>query len=156
MKMGKSLGNTLEPFELVQKFGPDAVRYFFLREVEFGNDGDYSEDRFVNIVNAHLANTIGNLLNRTLGLLKKNCESTLVVDSTTAAEGILLKDTVEKLVEKARKNYESLSLSTACEAVLEIGNAGNSYMDQRAPWMLFKQGGVSAEAAAKVFVFFFH
>ena len=57
-------------------------------------------------------------------------------------------------VEKARTNYESLSLSTACEAVLEIGNAGNSYMDQRAPSMLFKQGGVSAEAAAKVFVFF--
>ncbi|WZY87848.1 hypothetical protein YC2023_044583 [Brassica napus] len=148
MKMGKSLGNTLEPFELVQKFGPDAVRYFFIREVEFGNNGDYSEDRFVKIVNAHLANTIGNLLNRTLGLLKKNCESTLAVDSTIAAEGIPLKDTVEKLVEKAKTNYESLSSSTACEAVLEIGNAGNSYMDQSAPWMLFKQGGVSAEAAA--------
>lgn len=57
--MGKSLGNTIEPKELVHKFGPDAVRYFFLREVEFGNDGDYSEDRFINIVNAHLANTIG-------------------------------------------------------------------------------------------------
>ncbi|EOA23653.1 hypothetical protein CARUB_v10016854mg [Capsella rubella] len=149
MKMGKSLGNTLEPFELVQKFGPDAVRYFFLREVEFGNDGDYSEDRFIKIVNAHLANTIGNLLNRTLGLLKKNCESTLVVDSTIAAEGVPLKDTVEKLVEKARTNYETLSLSSACEAILEIGNAGNTYMDQRAPWFLFKQGGDSAEAAAK-------
>lgn len=63
MKMGKSLGNTIEPNELVQKFGADAVRYFFLREVEFGIDGDYSEDRFINIVNAHLANTIGkNLL----------------------------------------------------------------------------------------------
>lgn len=61
MKMGKSLGNTLEPKDLVQRFGADAVRYFFLREVEFGNDGDYSEDRFINIVNAHLANTIGNI-----------------------------------------------------------------------------------------------
>lgn len=57
--MGKSLGNTLEPMDLVRKFGADAVRYFFLREVEFGNDGDYSEERFINIVNAHLANTIG-------------------------------------------------------------------------------------------------
>ncbi|CAN7014203.1 unnamed protein product [Brassica oleracea var. botrytis] len=71
------------------------------------------------------------------------------MDSTMAAEGTPLKDTVEKLVEKARTNYESLSLSTACEAVLEIGNAGNSYMDQRVPSMLFKQGGLSAEAAAK-------
>ncbi|CAN8279410.1 unnamed protein product [Cochlearia groenlandica] len=149
LKMGKSLGNTLEPFELVEKFGSDAVRYFFLREVEFGNDGDYSEDRFIKTVNAHLANTIGNLLNRTLGLLKKNCESTLVVDSIIASEGVPLKDTVEKLVEKARTNYENLSLSSACEAVLEIGNAGNTYMDQRAPWFLFKEGGVSAETAAK-------
>lgn len=57
--MGKSLGNTIEPNDLVNRFGPDAVRYFFLREVEFGNDGDYSEDRFISIVNAHLANTIG-------------------------------------------------------------------------------------------------
>lgn len=59
MKMGKSLGNTLEPTDLVQRFGPDAVRYFFLREVEFGNDGDYSEERFIRMINANLANTIG-------------------------------------------------------------------------------------------------
>ncbi|CAD6263796.1 unnamed protein product [Miscanthus lutarioriparius] len=59
MKMGKSLGNMLEPKDLVERFGADAVRYFFLREVEFGNDGDYLEERFINIVNAHLANTIG-------------------------------------------------------------------------------------------------
>ncbi|KAI8029930.1 hypothetical protein LOK49_LG01G00665 [Camellia lanceoleosa] len=149
MKMGKSLGNTLEPNDLVQRFGSDAVRYFFLREVEFGNDGDYSEDRFINIVNAHLANTIGNLLNRTLGLLKKNCQSTLAVDSTIAAEGNAFKDTVEKLVEKARVQYANLSLSSACEAVLEIGNAGNLYMDEHAPWSLFKQGGAASEAAAK-------
>jgi len=59
MKMGKSLGNTLEPKDLVERFGADVVRYFFLREVEFGNDGDYSEERFINIVDAHVANTIG-------------------------------------------------------------------------------------------------
>ncbi|KAK7310422.1 hypothetical protein RJT34_07939 [Clitoria ternatea] len=149
MKMGKSLGNTLEPNDLVNKFGTDAVRYFFLREVEFGSDGDYSEERFINIVNAHLANTIGNLLNRTLGLLKKNCQSTLVVDSTMAAEGNAFKDNVERLVDKASVHYENLSLSSACEAVLEIGNIGNVYMDERAPWSLFKQGGTASEAAAK-------
>ncbi|KAI3965576.1 hypothetical protein MKX01_010533 [Papaver californicum] len=149
MKMGKSLGNTLEPKDLVLRFGSDAVRYFFLREVELGNDGDYSEERFVNIVNAHLANTIGNLLNRTLGLLKKNCNSTLIVDSVTAAEGSALKGTVEKLVETSKHHYENLSLSLACEAVLEIGNAGNLYMDERAPWSLFKKGGDASEAAAK-------
>ena len=59
MKMGKSLGNTLEPKDLVNRSGVVAVRYFFLLEVDFGNVGDYSEERFINIVNAHLANTIG-------------------------------------------------------------------------------------------------
>mgnify|MGYP000019890683 FL=1 len=57
--MGKSLGNTIEPKSLVMRFGSDAVRYYFLKEIEFGRDGDYSEERFINIVNAHLANTIG-------------------------------------------------------------------------------------------------
>lgn len=57
--MSKTLGNTLEPKDLVGRFGSDAVRYFFLREIEFGNDGDFSEDRFINMNNAHLANTIG-------------------------------------------------------------------------------------------------
>ncbi|KAL2530291.1 methionyl-tRNA synthetase/methionine--tRNA ligase/MetRS (cpMetRS) [Forsythia ovata] len=149
LKMGKSLGNTLEPTDLVHRFGSDAVRYFFLKEVEFGSDGDYSEDRFINIINAHLANTIGNLLNRTLGLLKKNCQSTLAIDSAIAAEGNALKDTVEKLVEKARLHYENLELSAACEAVLEIGNAGNVYIDGQAPWSLFKKGGSAFEIAAK-------
>ncbi|KAK1307396.1 hypothetical protein QJS10_CPA10g02059 [Acorus calamus] len=149
MKMGKSLGNTLEPKDLVHRFGSDAVRYFFLREVEFGNDGDYSEERFINSVNAHLANTIGNLLNRTLGLLKKNCQSTLPVDSSLAAAENSLKETVEKLVDNTKLHYENLSLSSACEAVLEIGHAGNLYLDERAPWSLFKQAGPSSEAAAK-------
>ncbi|EEC74736.1 hypothetical protein OsI_10474 [Oryza sativa Indica Group] len=149
MKMGKSLGNTLEPKDLVNRFGVDAVRYFFLREVEFGNDGDYSEERFINIVNAHLANTIGNLLNRTLGLLKKNCKSTLAFDSIAAADGISLKDNVENLVDKAKDQFENLLLSSACETLMEIGNLGNLYIDEQAPWSCFKQGGESAEKAAK-------
>ncbi|KAG6415040.1 hypothetical protein SASPL_122441 [Salvia splendens] len=149
LKMGKSLGNTLEPTDLVHRFGPDAVRYFFLKEVEFGNDGDYSEERFINIVNANLANTIGNLLNRTLGLLRKNCQSTIAVDSAIAAEGNTLKDAVEKLVEKARQHYENLELSSACAAVLEIGSAGNVYIDEKAPWSLFKQGESGFTTASK-------
>ncbi|CAA2940801.1 methionine--tRNA ligase, chloroplastic mitochondrial isoform X2 [Olea europaea subsp. europaea] len=149
LKMGKSLGNTLEPTVLVHRFGSDAVRYFFLKEVEFGSDGDYSEDHFINIINAHLANTIGNLLNRTLGLLKKSCQSTLAIDSAIAAEGNALKNTVEKLVEKARQHYENLELSSACEAVLETSNAGNVYIGGQARWSLFKQGGSAFETAAK-------
>lgn len=59
LKVGKSLGNTIKPRDLVSRFGPDAVRYYFLKEIEFGKDGDFSESRFIDIINAHLANTIG-------------------------------------------------------------------------------------------------
>lgn len=60
--MGKSLGNTIDPRDLVSRFGPDAVRYYFLKEIEFGKDGDFSEGRFIDIINAHLANTIGKVV----------------------------------------------------------------------------------------------
>lgn len=66
-----------------------------------------------------------------------------------AAEGNAFKDNVARLVDKALMHYENLSLTSACEAVMEIGNAGNSYMDERAPWSLFKQGDTASEAAAK-------
>ncbi|KAI4373005.1 hypothetical protein MLD38_011177 [Melastoma candidum] len=92
---------------------------------------------------------VGNLLNRTLGLLRKNCQSTLAVDSDVAAQENPFPEIVEMLVSKAQVHYENLSLSSACEAVLEIGNAGNSYMDERAPWSLFKKGDAAAEAASK-------
>lgn len=149
LKMGKSLGNVLEPKDLIYRFGSDAVRYFFLKEVEFGNDGDYSEERFTNIVNAHLANTIGNLLNRTLGLLRRYCQSTLTVDSISAAKYNPFKEHVMDLVEKARLNYMNLSFNSACEAVIDIANAGNVYLDEHTPWSLFKKGDSSAEEAAK-------
>lgn len=124
----------------------------------------------------------GNLLNRTLGLLKKNCQSTLPIDSSAAAEGNAFKDTVENLVsahvpvhlsalhlacsltiillilvafchlkvQSAQTHYENLALSSACETVVEIGNAGNLYINEQAPWSSFKLGGAASEAAAKV------
>lgn len=94
MKMGKSLGNTIEPYDLVQSFGSDAVRYFFLKEVELGNDGDYSEERFINSVNAGLANTIGMhcaslLFPLSLYLLKKSSIHLLQVIFLTEHSGCL-------------------------------------------------------------------
>lgn len=74
LKMGKSLGNVLEPVSLVSAYGPDAVRLYFMDKIPFGSDGDFSEVRFRDEVNARLANDLGNLLNRTLNLLNKNCD----------------------------------------------------------------------------------
>ncbi|XP_066354315.1 methionine--tRNA ligase, chloroplastic/mitochondrial-like [Miscanthus floridulus] len=124
MKMGKSLGNTLEPKDLVERYGADAVRYFFLREVEFGNDGDYSAERFINIVNGHLANTIA-------------------FDSLAATDGSLFRDNIENLVDNAQHQYKNLLLSSTCETVLEIGNLGNLYVDEQA------HGPVSSKGSHK-------
>lgn len=149
LKMGKSLGNTLEPKDLVGKFGSDAVRYYFLKEIEFGRDGDYSEERFINIVNAHLANTIGNLLNRTLGLLQKNCGSRISIDSGTIADDNVVRVAALTAMMTAKEDFSSLSFASACEAILSVAVAGNGYMNEHAPWSLFKKGGLSADKAAQ-------
>ncbi|KAG0567910.1 hypothetical protein M758_7G105300 [Ceratodon purpureus] len=149
LKMGKSLGNTIEPRDLVSRFGPDAVRYYFLKETEFGKDGDFSEGRFIDIINAHLANTIGNLLNRTLGLLKKNCDATIPSDSISIPEDNSMRVLATESVNKAVAHYSELDFSSACELILGIAHAGNLYMNDKAPWSLFKQGGSAAEDAAQ-------
>eukprot|EP00897_Mesotaenium_endlicherianum_P008168 jgi/Mesen1/737/ME000110S_11009 len=148
LKMGKSVGNTLEPTELVAAYGSDAVRYFFLRDIEFGKDGDFAHERFVNIVNANLANTIGNLLNRTLGLLTKNCQQTIPADAASIPADHQLRQLADAQVEKAREKFESLQFGAALEAVLDIANAGNLFLDERAPWSQFKKGPQEHTAAA--------
>ncbi|MCO5588478.1 hypothetical protein L7F22_042435 [Adiantum nelumboides] len=149
LKMGKSLGNTIEPRELVSKFGSDAVRYYFLKEIEFGRDGDYSEERFIKIVNANLANTIGNLLNRTIGLLKKNCNSRIGSDSLAVASDNPVKTAAEEVMRTLKEDYSNFQFSSACEKILSIATTGNVYIDDRAPWFFFKKGGKSAADAAQ-------
>lgn len=137
-KMGKSLGNTLDPFALIERYGSDAVRYYFLKEIEFGRDGDFNETRFINIVNADLANDLGNLLNRTLKMAHKYCGGT--VPGTAPAADDPLMGLGVSLGDRAAKAYESLALHEACQGVLALAQAGNKYLDEQAPWTKFKQG----------------
>lgn len=140
LKMGKTLGNTVDPFELVHKYGADAVRYYFVKEIELGNDGDFNETRFINVLNNDLADVLGNSLNRTLGMLTKYCQST--VPQLTSADYSLdhpLKSIGLDLGDRVVQAYENLQVSQACEAVLILVRAVNKYIDDSAPWKLFKQ-----------------
>ncbi len=141
MKMGKSLGNTLDPLDLVNRYGSDAVRYYFLKEIEFGKDGDFNETRFINVLNADLANDLGNLLNRTLGMAKKYCQGK--VPAKTGAEmgpENPLQAIARSLKLKVEENYPALAYSQACAAVLALVQSSNKYIDEQAPWTLYKQG----------------
>ncbi len=139
-KISKTLGNVIDPVDLVNRYGAEAVRYFFLKEIEFGRDGDFSELRFVNTVNADLANDLGNLLNRTLKMVHKYCGGTIPIAATEIPTQDLLRSKGEELGSQVAQFYEALSFSQACEAVLLLVRAGNKYVDERAPWTLFKQG----------------
>lgn len=153
LKMGKSLGNVLDPKELVGSYGSDAVRYFFLKEIPFGQDGDFKEDSFVDIVNAHLANNIGNCLNRTSNLLKKNCASTLPLDAESIAQENPIRRVVEESVPLVGPAFEALDFGAACEAVLSISNRCNQHMEEVAPWSLFKsESSTDREKAEQVLV----
>ncbi|MEN9202117.1 MAG: methionine--tRNA ligase [Thermostichus sp. DG_1_6_bins_120] len=138
MKMGKSLGNTLDPFELTRQYGPDAVRYYFLTQIEVGKDGDFSESRFIDILNADLANDLGNLLNRTLNMLKKYGDYRIPAVRIPEAHPLkLLAQTLTPLVAAA---YEQLDPSLAAQKTLSLAQASNKYLDEQAPWSLHKQG----------------
>ncbi|DBA97107.1 TPA: hypothetical protein ACH3X1_014878 [Trebouxia sp. C0004] len=140
LKMGKSLGNVLDPVALVAAYGPDAVRFFFLKEVDFGQDGDFSEKRFRDIVNAALANDIGNLLNRTLNLLKKNCGSAMPADSSQVPDNSPVRHTAQQQVEFVAAQYEQLSFGKAIDAIQRVSARGNLYLQEREPWAAFKKG----------------
>lgn len=142
-KMSKSLGNVLDPVQLTEQYGSDAIRYYFTKEIEFGRDGDFSERRFVNILNAELANDLGNLLNRTLKMVYKYCDGVVpAVTSQDIADDNILKSKGLMLGETVSDAFSRLAFSHACSAVLSIVRASNKFIDDQAPWSLYKQGNL--------------
>jgi methionyl-tRNA synthetase len=141
-KMSKSEGNTVDPQQLVDRYGSEALRYFFLKAFEFGQDGDFNEARFVDVVNKDLAKGLGNLLHRTLGMVKKYCPTLAVpaIDPQQIPADHPLKAIGTTLAQEVSQHYQGLALSQATEAVMELVRASNKYIDDAAPWTLYKQG----------------
>ncbi len=144
-KMSKSKGNVVDPFELINKYGPDPLRYFLLREVTYGLDGVYSEAALVSRLNTDLANDIGNLLNRTLTMIEKYFGGRVPAPAGTSLRSEdpgddELKALAKGLPGRIDAAMAELDFSGALASIWELINKANKYIEVQAPWTLDKQG----------------
>ncbi len=137
-KISKSLGNIIDPFVLVERYGLDQTRYFLLREVPFGNDGDFSDRAMLQRINADLANDFGNLAQRTLSLIQQNCEGRVPAPSAFNAEDSRLMERAAGLLEEVRNDLNRQQFHLALASIWEVVGAANRYIDEQAPWKLKK------------------
>ena len=135
-KMSKSLGNVVNPKEIINNYGLDQVKYFLLREVKFGQDGDYSEDALLKRSNSDLANDYGNLAQRVLSFVYKNCDKKIPKANKLSKEDQLLIDSVEKSKDQILKLMNNYEITGALEELWKIIRESNAYIDSEAPWSL--------------------
>jgi methionyl-tRNA synthetase len=137
-RMSKSLGNGIDPAELVDAYGLDPVRYFLLREVPFGSDGDFSRRALIGRLNSDLANAYGNLCQRSLSIIAKSCEEKVPPKGTlTDADNALL-DRARGLLAIVRAELDDQAFHKALTSIWEVIADANRYVDAQAPWALAK------------------
>jgi methionyl-tRNA synthetase len=134
-KMSKSLGNAIDPVKLVEEFGLDAVRFFLLREVPFGQDGDFSRRALIQRLNSELADSLGNLANRTLSLIQRNCDATLPEPGERDA---LWSQHIAALPATVASQLELQQFHAALETIFAAIRAANVHITEQAPWALKK------------------
>ncbi len=149
-KMSKSLGNVIDPRELVGEFGLDPLRYFLLREVPFGNDGDFSRRALITRLNGELANDLGNLAQRTLSLIARHCEGRLPALGESTPADAALREAAARLPALLRERIARLAFHEALEEVWKIVRAANAYIDHQAPWALRKTDLVRMNTVLRV------
>ena len=135
-KMSKSLGNVIEPRQLVATFGLDQVRYFLLREKPFGGDGTLSHQALITRINVELANDLGNLAQRSLSLIARNCEGRLPGRGAVTEDDAELLAAAEALPDALRERLDRQVFHEALEDVWKVIRAANGYIDHQAPWAL--------------------
>lgn len=137
-KMSKSVGNVVDPFELVEKYGLDAMRYYFLREVSFGQDGSYNHEAIVNRINADLANDLGNLAQRSLSMIAKNCDGQIPTPGDFTPEDEAILAAADALLDKARAAMDEQAIHNYLGAVWQVVGDTNRYFTSQEPWALRK------------------
>jgi methionyl-tRNA synthetase len=137
-KISKSLGNVIDPVELVNTYGLDPVRYFLLREVPFGNDGDFQKRALVGRLNGDLANAYGNLCQRVLSIVAKNCDEKIPIKGPLTEADTALLGRAEGLLTIVRTELDEQAFHRALTAIWEVIGDANRYVDAQAPWALAK------------------
>ena len=137
-KMSKSVGNVVDPIALIEEFGADAIRYFLLREITLGQDGNISRDALINRINSDLANDLGNLLHRTLSMAKKYRGGVIAKGTEETAFDASLEEMAAETVKMYTAQMEAMELSPAIRTVWAFIARTNKYIDETAPWTLAK------------------
>ncbi|MET0155155.1 MAG: methionine--tRNA ligase [Rickettsiales bacterium] len=148
-KMSKSLGNVVSPDDLAEKYGQERARYFLLREMPFGNDGNFSSERVAELANAELSNKIGNLAQRSLSMIAKNDEGALPMPGIDPAANALLAQCYA-LPDAMREAMRDFAFHKAIGEIIALANAANEYFDAAAPWALRKTDPAGAGAVLYV------
>lgn len=139
-KMSKSLGNVVNPMEMVEQYGVDAFRYFLLAEMSPGQDASFTEEAFITRYNSDLANDLGNLLSRVLKMTLRSCDGVIPAPGELTAEDIELRDIVAAAVGTMEQSLRAMKFDQGLNAVLGAVRAGNRYLEKTAPWTLAKRG----------------
>ena len=148
-KMSKSKGNVVDPYPLVERYGVDAVRYYLAREVNFGSDGNFTPEQFVERINTDLANALGNLLNRTVSMVNKYFDGVVpeYKGRINDVDGNL-EDLTKLTIESYERLMDDLRITDAISQVNELVNRANKYIDETEPWNLAKDSEKSANLAS--------
>jgi methionyl-tRNA synthetase len=137
-KMSKSVGNIIAPADLVERYGVDPVRYFFMREVPFGQDGSYSNDAIIGRMNADLANDLGNLAQRSLSMINKNCDAKIPVCGALSPADSAMLAMADAMLAEVRAQHEAFAISKAMDVIWKVVAEANRYFAGEAPWALKK------------------
>ncbi len=135
-KISKSLGNIIDPYDLIEKYNLDYFRYYLAKEITCGNDGNFSEESFIERINSELVNKIGNLIFRTTNLIYKYCDKKIPTHGPFSTTDQKFLDYAYSSISEIKKLIDSLSLKQALEQIIILANNANVYIDEKAPWNL--------------------
>ena len=137
-KMSKSVGNVITPETLIERYGLDGSRFVLLRIAPFGNDCDFSHEHAVNLINSELANGLGNLAQRTLSMIVKNCDGKIAARDDLTAEDNALLNQAYGMLDIVRNEFNAVRIHKGFDAIWKVVSSANGYIDAQAPWTLKK------------------